>query len=170
MNIDRRKNMKPALLLLALASILTPASALILPEAADEKTGEGWQALGFPIDDYVPWNLLLQAKEITAKDRKYLVVAGYLVASFNSIILFPNEEASKSGRTDGALILSRDDSPALRWLFGSERAEGFYAVGGLFSVTPKGPQLGHFSKVKFAMKRELIKPPEPKATSGRGAP
>jgi hypothetical protein len=93
--------MKSALLVLGLAIILTPASALIPPGAADEKTGEGWQAVGFPIDDYVPWNLWLQAKEIAAQDRKYLVVAGYLVASPNSVILFPNEEASRSGRTDG---------------------------------------------------------------------
>lgn len=148
--------MRLALLLLGLASILTPASAVIPSGAADEKTGEGWQAVGFPIDDYVPWNLWLQAKEVAAKDRQYLVVAGYLVATPNSVVLFPSEEASRSGRTDGALILSRDDSPALRWLFGSERAEGSYTVGGVLSVTPKGPQLGHFSKIRFAMKRERI--------------
>jgi hypothetical protein len=162
--------MKSALLLLGLAIILTPASALIPPGAADEKTGEGWQAVGFPIDDYVPWNLWLQAKEIAAQDQKYLVVAGYLVASPNSVILFPNEEASRSGRTDGALLLSRDDSPALRWLFGSERAEGFFAVGGVLSLTPKGPQLGHLTKIRFAMKREPIQPPEPTAPSGLGSP
>ena len=158
--------MKTALLLLGLAFSGLTSSALIPPGSADEKTGEGWQAVGFPVDDYVPWNLWLQAKEIAAKDAQYLVIAGYLVASPDSIILFPNEEASRSGRTDGALILFRDDSPALRWLFGSERAEGFYAVGGMLSVTPKGPQLGHFSKIRFAMKREPIQSSVP--TRGNG--
>ena len=162
--------MKPAILVLGFVSLLAPASALIPPGAADEKTGEGWQAVGFPVDDYVPWNLWLQAKEVAGQDRKYLVVAGYLVVSPNSAILFPNEEASRSGRTDGALILSRDDSPALRWLFGDGRAEGFYAVGGVLSVTPKGPQLGHFSKIRFAMKKEPIQASEPTAASGRGSP
>jgi len=62
--------MKPALLLLGLAGVLTPASALSPPGAADAKTGEGWQAVGFPIEDYVRWNLWLQAKEVAAEDKK----------------------------------------------------------------------------------------------------
>ena len=162
--------MKIALLVLGIAFSAVTASALIPPGSADEKTGDGWQAIGFPVDDYVPWNLALQAKEIAAKDREYLVVAGYLVASPGSVILFPSEEASRSGRTDGALILLRDDSPSLRWLFGSGHGEGVYAVGGLLSVTPKGPQLGHFSKIRFAMKKEPIQSSEPTAASGRGSP
>jgi len=120
---------------------------------ADERTGEGWQAMGFPIDDYIPWALWSQAKEIAAQDKKYLVIAGYLVATPNSTVLYPNEEASRSGRLDGALILTREDSPALRWLVGKGRIEGVCAVGGVISTSPKGPQLGYLAKIRFAMRQ-----------------
>lgn len=146
----------PILPLLFACSALT-ASALIPPGSADKNTSEGWQAIGFPVDDYAPWSLSLQAKEIATKDKQYLVVAGYLIVFGNSIILFPDKDASRSGGVSGALILSREDSPALRWLFGANAAEGFYAVGGVLSVTPKGPQLGHFTKIRFAMKVEPIR-------------
>jgi hypothetical protein len=130
------------------------AGALIPPGAADLKTAEGWQAWGFPVDDFLPWNLWLQHASIAASEGKYLVVYGYLVATPNSIVLFPTEEASQSGSTKGALVLARDDSPALRWLFSEERSEGFYAVGGVFSRSEKGPMLGHLTKIRFAMKKE----------------
>ena len=117
--------------------------------------------MGFPVDDYVPWSLWIHAKEIVNHDGKYLVVEGYLVASQNSIILFASEEAARSGRTDGALVLTSDDSPALRWLFAGRHAEGYFAVGGVYSHATKGPMLGHLTKVRFAMKYEPNQALEP---------
>lgn len=159
--------MKPTLLLLGLLGSALPAVAVV--PAADAKTVEGWQAFGFPIDDYVPWNLGIQAKELGAKNGQYVVVAGYLVASAKSVTLFPDKEAALSGRREGTLSLAREDSPALRWLFGDERAEGFFAVGGVLSVTPKGPQLGQLTKIRFAMRKEPNGQTTPAAANGGGA-
>ncbi len=121
------------------------------------------------MDDYLPWNLQFEAKAISSKDGKYLVVFGYLVATQNSIVLYPNEEMSKSGRLDGALVLKSDDSPAMRWLFKGVVTEGYYAVGGVLSRTTSGAALGQMSKIRFAMKQtEANQSPEP-TRSARGS-
>ena len=143
--------MRASLVVLVVCSV-SSLFALIPPGAADSTTAEGWRAMGFPVDDYVPWSLQIDSKEIANLNEKYLVVAGYLVASKDSITLFPTDEASKSGSIDGALVLTSDDSPALRWLLSDGSVEGHFAVGGLFSRA-KGPALGHLTKVRFAMSR-----------------
>lgn len=130
------------------------AAGVIAPGSADSTTADGWQPVGFPGDDYFPWSLSFDAKNIAEADGKFLVISGYLVASPDSLILYPSEGASRSGRTDGALILAREDSPALRWLFSRRKSEGIYAVGGVFSRSTKGHLLGHLTKVRFAMKSE----------------
>jgi len=152
--------------LLALGFPVFTCRALIPPECADASTAEGWQAVGFPVDDYLPWSLELQGKEIAQKEGKYVVVMGYLVSSSESIVLFPNADAARSGRMDGTLILNKQDSPALRWLFPECRAEGWYAVGGVFSLATKAPMLGHLGRIRFAMKKgEANQAPVPTATS-----
>ena len=120
----------------------------------DKLAAEGWHWADMPIEDLVPWQLQIDVKAITESEGKYIVVFGYLVASEKSVVLFPSEEASKSGKTDGALILATEDSPAMRWLFPRRHSEGFYAVGGVFSRSSNGPMLGHLAKIRFAMKKE----------------
>ena len=116
---------------------------------------EGWHWVGIPIEDWAPYHLEIDAKEITGFEKKYVVVYGYLVASAQSIILFPSEEASRTNHTERALILSRNDSPALRWL---APTEGYYAVGGTYRNGTK-TFLGHLSYVRFAMKKEAGQSP-----------
>lgn len=136
-----------------LASTLSVFGA-IPPDGSDRANSEGWRAEGFPVDDYVPWNLLMDSKRITEMDGKYLVVFGYLVASPSSILLFTSKDASDAGNTEGALILATNDSPAMRWLFPRRQLEGYYAVGGVFIKGQKDPILGHLTKIRFAMKKE----------------
>lgn len=119
---------------------------------------EGWHWVGIPVEDWVPYHLELDAKKIAGFDEKYVVVFGYLVASAKSIVLFPNEESSRTNRTEQALILSRESSPALRWL---APTEGYYAVGGMYHSRSKA-FLGHLSHIRFAMKKN---PDQPAPTS-----
>ena len=141
-------------LLFGLGLFAASAVALIDPSMSDPTTREGWKGVGFPVDDFVPWSLQLDSKEIAEQDGRYLVVFGYLVVSPNSIVLFPTADAARSGSLTGALILTSTDSPPIRWLFRNVRLlEGYYAVGGLFSRNKSGQALGHFTKVRFAMQR-----------------
>ena len=132
------------------ADNLSPSSTSSLERA----TMEGWHWVGIPVEDWVPYHLELDAKEIAGFEEKYVVVFGYLVASTQSIVLFPNEEASRANRTEQALILSRENSPALRWLAPNE---GYYAVGGMYRSGSKA-FLGHLSFIRFAIKKESDQP------------
>jgi hypothetical protein len=151
-------------LLLSVFAVLSPFAKALVP-AADPATVEGWRAHGFPVDDFLPWSLQIESKAITALNGCYIVVSGYLVATSNSIVLFANEEAAKKGRMGDALVLSMEDSAALRWLFSRRRSEGFYAVGGIFERSKGGSVFGHLSNVRFAMKVEEEPKPEGSASA-----
>jgi hypothetical protein len=153
------------LLLLSASAAWSPVVKALVP-AADPATVEGWKAHGFPVDDFLPWSLQVESKEIAALDGRYIVVSGYLVATLSSVVLFADEEAAKKGRVVDALVLSMEDSAALRWLFSRRRSEGVYAIGGLFERSKSGSVLGHLSKVRFAMKAEAEPNQPPQRNAG----
>ncbi len=130
-----------------------PATVL---KTTPRETSEGWAWASKPVGDFVPWPLGGFQRAIRERDGQFIVVYGYLAVSAQSMVLYPSSAASWSGKLEGAIMLSQEDSPALKWLFPLRHTEGYYAIGGMLTCRPAGPLLGELSKVRFAMRKDEL--------------